>query len=1139
MPETQIFKVRAPLPTPLLVRLTPWPIAQATYSGVPVYEMMCKGVAVMRRRSDSWLNATQILKVAGFDKPQRTRVLEREVQKGEHEKVQGGYGKYQGTWIPIERGLSLARQYNCEHLLRPIIEFQPAAKSPPPAPKHILANNNNRAARRESSTASVVTARTTRAVEETVESEVETMSASASDDEGSMTPSPSEASSSSRTPSPIQSPPVSYHSDYSQSTGDGRRVVRRARDRYDADEAMPNDGPQSRSYCDQILEYFISDTNQIPQVLINPPPDFDPNMVIDDDGHTALHWACAMGRIRIAKLLLSAGADLFKVNKAGQTALMRSVMFANNYDVRKFPELYEMLHRSTLNIDNYNRTVFHHIVDVAMSKGKSHAARYYMETVLNRLADYPKELADVLNFQDEDGETALTMAARCRSKRLVKLLIDHGADPKIMNHEGKSTEDFILEDERFRLSPEPGARQAASRGAPNHYIAPTPGPSRNPLAAWALDTKPPLHYSAAAQRASTRCVNDMASMLDSLATSFDQELRDKERDMTQAQELLRRIQSEILAGQRTVGQLRTQADQLPQLEQELKQLQSMLNEKMGKRFRLGFEKWVHDEEMREQRIRDAAGGLLMLTPGTETFVVDGDPSQSLSMPPPPDPSGKGKRKAAALKEDISDLEQLYADIPEDPEALARACDALREEVAGFRKRRRTMFDELVKVQTEAGNEGRVNEYRRLIAAGAGLAQSEVDNAIPALLERGGSPGPPNYVQICSSQTTRLIPLRRLAFSSRRAMPRVRAFTTKDVLYNAVEATAPWTTNFRHMLPTPRSWLKRPPQTGDGSKFKMAPLRDRIKWWNIVPGDQVKVVGDRYGALREVAKINKLSNRVWLKELPNNPRSGKISYHYSRCRLFMGEFEFPPKEEGGEPRPLQVFAQRVGTTQPKWDPFHHRWSWQRFAVKLMPTVPHLRGQRIEVPWPKTIPQKPNPPGAHDTPADVVSKVTYEFPAFSSRLEDPLPTPPSEMEYLLHVFNPHLGTAPFGDSPPVERYLAKELCNPHGRAQKLKRFRSFQLYKQRLLEEYIRAELADRQGRSKGKCVEDARFKFKENLAKDMLAAKRVRTKNSERVRKMMRKKLSKAKKEIKQRKKLTALALEAGPNQVIPEAAATA
>ena len=70
---------------------------------------MCKGVAVMRRRADSWLNATQILKVAGFDKPQRTRVLEREVQKGEHEKVQGGYGKYQGV---IPRDILYLRQAN-------------------------------------------------------------------------------------------------------------------------------------------------------------------------------------------------------------------------------------------------------------------------------------------------------------------------------------------------------------------------------------------------------------------------------------------------------------------------------------------------------------------------------------------------------------------------------------------------------------------------------------------------------------------------------------------------------------------------------------------------------------------------------------------------------------------------------------------------------------------------------------------------------------------------------------------------------------------------------------------------------------------------------------------------------------------
>ena len=50
----------------------------------------------MRRRSDDWINATHILKIAGYDKPARTRILEKEVQKGVHEKIQGGYGKYQG-----------------------------------------------------------------------------------------------------------------------------------------------------------------------------------------------------------------------------------------------------------------------------------------------------------------------------------------------------------------------------------------------------------------------------------------------------------------------------------------------------------------------------------------------------------------------------------------------------------------------------------------------------------------------------------------------------------------------------------------------------------------------------------------------------------------------------------------------------------------------------------------------------------------------------------------------------------------------------------------------------------------------------------------------------------------------------------
>ena len=113
----------------------------------------------MRRRSDDWINATHILKIAGFDKPARTRILEREVQKGVHEKIQGGYGKYQGeenlpkeryapahlytgTWVPLADGRALAEKNGILKKIFKVFDFIPGDQSPPPAPKHTTAASN-------------------------------------------------------------------------------------------------------------------------------------------------------------------------------------------------------------------------------------------------------------------------------------------------------------------------------------------------------------------------------------------------------------------------------------------------------------------------------------------------------------------------------------------------------------------------------------------------------------------------------------------------------------------------------------------------------------------------------------------------------------------------------------------------------------------------------------------------------------------------------------------------------------------------------------------------------------------------------------------------------------------------------------
>ena len=74
--------------------------------------------------------------------------------------------------------------------------------------------------------------------------------------------------------------------------------------------------------------------------------------------------------------------------------------------------------------------------------------------------------------------------------------------------------------------------------------------------------------------------------------------------------------------------------------------------------------------------------------------------------------------------------------------------------------------------------------------------------------------------------------------------------------------SPWTKDMRHLAPVPRFWQlrlsKRQP------KVSAVQTKDRIKWWNIVPGDQVRVLGAKDSALREVFRINKFNNRVLLK-----------------------------------------------------------------------------------------------------------------------------------------------------------------------------------------------------------------------------------------------------------------------------------
>ena len=74
----------------------------------------------------------------------------------------------------------------------------------------------------------------------------------------------------------------------------------------------------------------------------------------------------------------------------------------------------------------------------------------------------------------------------------------------------------------------------------------------------------------------------------------------------------------------------------------------------------------------------------------------------------------------------------------------------------------------------------------------------------------------------------------------------------------------WTRDLRHVKAViPRAWHKER-TVFKQPKFKDTKPKDRIKWWNIVPGDEVRLRGDPQELIHEVRRINRYTNRVYLR-----------------------------------------------------------------------------------------------------------------------------------------------------------------------------------------------------------------------------------------------------------------------------------
>lgn len=771
-----------------------------------MYEYPVKNVSVMMRKKDHWVNATHILKVANFDKPQRTRILERDVQKGVHEKVQGGYGKYQGTWVPLDRARQIAGLYDVLGDLEPLFGFEPGSESPPQLPRGRPKPAAPRAPAGGAGGAAGVAAG--RGGGDWAAMHSPTLQRASMGGAGApgaagelkrkrgrpptrrLTPppqvaaprapvarndyAPDSASVSSRSSSPSD---FMSDSDIDAALADGSRPYRKQHQpqtlattpgsagRYyqrsqlstpttahTAQFAAPQSQQQraaeadaTSEYNNKLLDYFMTpDDDTVPEVLVHPPPGFKINQVIDDEGHTAFHWACAMGHLKIIEILLNAGADTLAENNLGHTPLIRAIMFTNNFDRRTFPKVVDLLRSTLFHMDTEKRTLFHHIAATTSSRSKLASARYYTEIALAKISESQgmQVVADFINRQDANGDTALHIAARNGAKKCVKVLLSYQAVTNIVNAHGRTAKEYIDEYEAqkyqargdhgmhgvFKSSSSPNnnmdavymdsssgrappgvqANGPGATAAPNGYgqqkylLHATPG--HNTQSSFygggatadgsgsghavhhAYPTVGTPHVSEAAIQASQRVAPAIANLLEELANAYDTELKDKDADVEQVRQLLENVKQDIAATESAIPELQKRFGDESQASAKLHASNELVK--------------TRAVQLRKLIERSQARDLAMIV----------------------------QEEEAKVKDEIQRQMQAGEEFsPKEVMALAR-------ELIALQGRRKKYADEVMELCANAGVGEKISEYRRLLAQSCNLQPDEIDMLLDSITE---------------------------------------------------------------------------------------------------------------------------------------------------------------------------------------------------------------------------------------------------------------------------------------------------------------------------------------------------------------------------------------------------------------------
>lgn len=740
-------------------------IYTATYSGISVFEMMVHGIAVMRRRHDSSLNATQILKVAGVDKSKRTKILEREILIGTHEKVQGGYGKYQGTWIPYERGVDLCKQYSVFDVLQPLLEFDAANNGmentptkeqamaarrkritqyqplhlAPPSTSSVLSFTNplqvsgglntplshlasealtNLGKATRSDTVSSPIASFSHQTDDTPLSARHTLSVPVSNSrsEANTEPPSRKKQRKESSPPPFNpSPPPTVTTTMSTLTEDDNFEIDENAVASTSTPLKPLDIENTPNFENSklaITQVFVSTENtNLVDILGGEDKleSIDLDVPIDDLQHTALHWASVLGRISLVKDLIKYGANILRGNYAGETGLIRAVLVTNNFDGQFFPQLLDLLYPAIPLVDNFGRSVLHHIALTAGIKGRSDASIYYLSSLLkwidtrgsknkeSRLS-MSRFIQDVVNAQDKNGDTALNIAARVGDKNIAQLLLEVGADATIPNRAGLRPTDFgILIDGEKR----------SDNNEPQTPVGPTTA---------SLPAVPrPDHSIQGYKEDQSEVIESIKSLITETETVFAAEYKKSNDEIQKMHQELRESNQQLEAKKKKLERLKTLSDTIVRDKQRAANLERALEEEEA------------NFKAEEERHGRTSQSMIYNKPQgspDEPYVIQSIQKSHTHIKANNESSVTHALIRNAVAQDIKTNPQKYQDLPSHATLKAR--------VLAYRENERRL---LAFTDDLRGRSAELEQkFRRIVAQCASIKEDQVDSLLEGLVQ---------------------------------------------------------------------------------------------------------------------------------------------------------------------------------------------------------------------------------------------------------------------------------------------------------------------------------------------------------------------------------------------------------------------